>query len=44
MRRRCGSIELRDSKNPKGPTLSYSPAEFAAWLDGAKQGDFDHLT
>lgn len=43
MRRNCGVIELRDSKNPEGPTLRYTSAEFAAWLDGAKRGQFDDL-
>jgi hypothetical protein len=43
MRRADGAIEVRDSKNPDGPTLAYTAAEFAAWLDGAKKGEFDHL-
>jgi uncharacterized protein DUF5753/uncharacterized protein DUF397/helix-turn-helix protein len=37
-------IEIRDSKNPDGPRLRYTPREFAAWLDGAKNGEFDHLS
>lgn len=36
------SILIRDSKNP-GPFLSYSRIEIAAFLDGAKRGEFDHL-
>jgi hypothetical protein len=43
MRRTDGGVEVRDSKNPDGPTLSYTKAEFAAWLNGAKKGEFDHL-
>jgi hypothetical protein len=43
MRRRVDLIEVRDSKYPDGPALGYTPAEFAAWLDGAKKGEFDHL-
>jgi hypothetical protein len=44
MRRRTdGGIDLRDSKDPEGTVLHYTPGEFAAWLDGAKKGEFDHL-
>jgi len=43
MRRHAGAVEVRDSKNPEGPSLRHTKAEFAAWLDGAKNGDFDHL-
>jgi hypothetical protein len=42
MRKRDGVIEVQDSKNP-GPVHRYTQAEFAAWLDGAKNGEFDHL-
>jgi hypothetical protein len=37
------TILLRDSKNPN-VLLSYSPAEIDAFIDGAKRGEFDHLT
>jgi hypothetical protein len=43
MRRREGAVDVRDSKNPEGPALHFTTAEFAAWLDGAKKGEFDHL-
>jgi hypothetical protein len=43
MRRQGAVIEVRDSKHPDGPTLGYTRDEFAAWLDGAKKGEFDHL-
>jgi hypothetical protein len=36
-----GSIVVRDSKDPMGPILSYTPAEWCAFLDGAKGGEFD---
>ena len=36
-------IEVRDSKNPAGPVLRFTRAEFRAWLDGAANGEFDHL-
>jgi Domain of unknown function (DUF397) len=42
-RRAADRIEVRDSKDREGPTLRFTPAEFAAWLDGAKRGEFDHL-
>jgi len=42
--RRFGDlIEVRDSQDREGPVLRFRPAEFAAWLDGAKKGEFDHL-
>lgn len=41
---RAGSmIAMRDSKDPVGPVLMYTPAEFHAFLDGAKNGEFDDL-
>jgi hypothetical protein len=43
LRRTGESIEVRDSKNPTGPVLRFTPGEWAAWLDGAKNGEFDHL-
>lgn len=43
MRRHAGGVQVRDSKHPDGPVLTYTPAEWAAWLDGAKNGEFDHL-
>ena len=44
-RRHDGMIEVRDTKDDgAGPTLRFTPAEFAAWLDGARKGEFDHLT
>jgi hypothetical protein len=42
-RRNADSIEVRDSKDQGGPVLRFTRAEFAAWLDGAKKGEFDHL-
>jgi len=38
-----GNIAIRDSKDPAGPVLLYTPAEFAAFLDGARNGDYDAL-
>ena len=43
--RRCDvMIEVRDTKDQgSGPVLRFTEAEYAAWLDGAKKGEFDHL-
>lgn len=38
-----GKIALRDSKDPSGPVLVYTPDEWSAFLDGAKNGEFDDL-
>ena len=43
MRRRGGVVDVRDSKDPEGPALRLTSSEFAAWLEGAKGGRFDHL-
>lgn len=43
-RRFAGMVEVRDTKDGgAGPVLRFTEAEFAAWLDGAKKGEFDHL-
>ena len=43
-RRHAGMIEVRDTKdNGTGPVLRFTPAEYAAWLDGAGRGEFDFL-
>lgn len=42
-RRHDGMVEVRDTKHRTGPTLRFTDAEFAAWLDGARRGEFDHL-
>ena len=38
-----GEIALRNSRFPDGPALVYTPAEVAAFLAGAKDGEFDRL-
>ena len=38
-----GSVAMRNSRFPEGPALVYTPAEIAAMLDGAKNGEFDNL-
>jgi hypothetical protein len=38
-----GEIAMRNSRFPEGPALIYTPGEMAAFLAGAKDGEFDHL-
>lgn len=50
---RCGSnacvevravgdgVQVRDSKDPGGPALTFTADEWTALLDGAKNGEFD---
>jgi hypothetical protein len=38
-----GSVAVRNSRFPEGPALVYTAAEMAAFLDGAKAGEFDHF-
>ncbi|GAA3416815.1 DUF397 domain-containing protein [Streptosporangium vulgare] len=35
------SIAVRDSKDPSGATLVFSPSDWAAFLGCLKTGDFD---
>ena len=43
MRHRAdGGTDVRTSDNPDR-VLSYTRAEFEAWLDGCDNGEFDHL-
>lgn len=37
----AGGILVRDSKDPSGPVLSFTPNEWRAFIDGIKVGDFD---
>jgi Domain of unknown function (DUF397) len=39
-----GGAAVRDSKDPEGPVLRFTPAEWDAFLGGAKGGEFDRLT
>jgi Domain of unknown function (DUF397) len=38
-----GEIAVRNSRDPSGPALVYTQAEIAAFLQGAKNGEFDNL-
>jgi hypothetical protein len=35
---------IRDSKNPHGPALIFPPAEWDAFVGGAKDGEFDRVS
>ncbi|MFD6155399.1 DUF397 domain-containing protein [Nocardia sp. NPDC060256] len=36
-----GHVGLRDGKNPDGPVLVFTPAEWAAFTAGVHDGEFD---
>ena len=36
-------VLLRDSKDPNGPWMRYTVAEWDAFIGGAKNGEFDNL-
>lgn len=36
-----GMTGLRDSKDPEGPVLVFTSSEWAAFIAGAKLGEFD---
>ncbi len=40
-RQHDGRCEIRDSKDPAGGVLSFSPEAFAAFVDDVKCGAFD---
>ncbi len=35
------AVAVRDSKNPDGGVLVFTPREWAAFIGGAKDGEFD---
>lgn len=39
-----GGVAVRDSKDPTGPVLRFTPEEWQVFLVGAKAGEFDDLT
>ncbi|MBG0821147.1 DUF397 domain-containing protein [Planomonospora sp. ID91781] len=36
-----GVVAVRDSKDPDGPKLLFTPAEWKAFVGGVKAGEFD---
>jgi hypothetical protein len=35
----CGMVHVRDSKDPDGPVLTFSPGQWEAFLAGVKAGE-----
>ncbi|XVQ84731.1 DUF397 domain-containing protein [Microbispora siamensis] len=38
-----GVVAVRDSKDPDGAKLTFTPAEWQAFIAGIKSGEFDSL-
>lgn len=38
-----GGIGVRDSKDPEGSVLRFTPGEWKAFLGGARNGEFDRF-
>jgi len=38
-----GHVALRSSNRPQDGVILFTRSEIAAWLQGAKHGEFDHL-
>lgn len=38
-----GDVAMRNSRDPHGPALIFTPDEMAAFLAGAKDGEFDDI-
>ncbi len=41
VRRQDETIQVRDSKDPTGPILRFNAKEWAAFVGGAQDGEFD---
>lgn len=37
-----GTVGMRDSKNPTGPTLTFTPTAWDTFLSATKDGEFTH--
>ena len=38
-----GDVLVRDSKDPEGHWLRFTPQEWTFFLEGVKRGEFDHV-
>ena len=38
-----GGVAMRNSRDPHGPVLRYTRAEWEAFMDGVRKGEFDDL-
>ncbi|TMM41860.1 MAG: DUF397 domain-containing protein [Actinobacteria bacterium] len=41
VRRHDGTVQVRDSKDPDGPVLTFPPAEWHAFVHALTSGEFD---
>lgn len=41
VRRQDETIQVRDSKDPNGPVLNFTPSEWVAFVDGTGKGEFN---
>jgi hypothetical protein len=41
VRRYDETTQVRDSKDPTGPVLAFTPDAWRVFIDGAKSGEFD---
>jgi hypothetical protein len=41
VRLRSGHVQVRDSKDPHGAVLSFTPDEWEAFVAGVRDGEFD---
>lgn len=39
----AGAVGVRDSKDPEGPVLRFTPGEWRAFIGGARNGEFDQF-
>lgn len=39
----AGAVAVRDSKDPAGPALVFTAGEWAAFIGGVSDGDFDGI-
>jgi len=39
--RRSRNIQVRDSKDPRSPVLTFTPQEWVAFVLGVRDGEFD---
>jgi hypothetical protein len=37
-----GQVAVRDSKNRRGPVLTFTPVEWRAFVAGVRHGEFDY--
>lgn len=43
VRDRTSAVDVRDSKNPAGPVLTFSPGSWGAFVRETKHGELDKL-